>query len=357
MKNRFHFLVCLVLIILCLKPFTARADWFEVNCTGKVLAVSRIAKVGKISVFIISTPWCAPCKMLKDKLMDNSDINMELVDIYYVLMTDNNDYDELKQTESYKVWREVEQLDAWPYVYITAPTTNIVSNFSPTKEKNTYDRIMKVINALGENTNNFNDQIVADQKQDITIKKIDRPFRHYSKAEEESNSYEMDNHNNTTRNGRDFVDSNQKESHLNQYSNQEWQVNHSENNNQLKFQSWHHGKDSKIYNSKKGEFLRIEFPPSDKIEYISQFQKGVNCFVLNIKDFQCQFDDNSIRVLEKVLKHGKKHLLYGDQSNGDALVIEPDPGFYIKSIDDSQSTDQKSIVDIYFEKHKASSSH
>ncbi|MEM1320557.1 MAG: hypothetical protein AAGG75_09885 [Bacteroidota bacterium] len=126
------------------------AEWFEVNAYNKMLAFSKIARIGKVSIFIISTSWCQPCRQLKQDLM-NADYDLSGVDIYYVNMSSGASYAELKNTPAYYDWRQVERLSEWPTVYIAAPSSNIVLKTNASqlpKGMTLYNKIIQTIDRL-----------------------------------------------------------------------------------------------------------------------------------------------------------------------------------------------------------------
>lgn len=133
-----------------------KANWYELDARGKVVPVSKIAKVGKISVFMVSTSWCGPCIELKLRLKATQ-FDMDKIDFYYLLVADN-DTPNYEKSLAYETWRRVERLEAFPLVYITAPTTNIVSKFGK-EESYKYERILKVIKGLQEDSENFNSNV------------------------------------------------------------------------------------------------------------------------------------------------------------------------------------------------------
>lgn len=100
------------------------------DISEKSLAFSRIAEVGKVSLFIISAHWCKPCEVLKNQLikeLEVGNINPEYVDIYYCLVTKNasEGISDLEQRQAYRHLRDIDGLvEVFPTTYIVAPTTN-----------------------------------------------------------------------------------------------------------------------------------------------------------------------------------------------------------------------------------------
>ena len=130
------FMVC-CFVLLCVNISYSQnklENWFEINAFNKNISFSRISKPGRISVFLVSTWWCPPCKVLYKDFKQVSN-NHPYVDFYYVDMssdnTGNRDPREIKNTHAYRQWRFYERLAEWPTIYITAPNTNVVSKFSP----------------------------------------------------------------------------------------------------------------------------------------------------------------------------------------------------------------------------------
>jgi hypothetical protein len=140
----------------------AKADWYEIDARGKVVPISKIAKIGKISVFMISTSWCAPCIGLKKRLQA-TEFDMSKVDFYYVLVADNQTPD-FEKSNAYETWRRIEGLEAFPMIYIAAPTSNIVSKLGK-KEYNPYEKIIQVVNGLLEDSEHFKNATMYKEKE------------------------------------------------------------------------------------------------------------------------------------------------------------------------------------------------
>lgn len=104
-------------------------NWSYINTFDSTIAFSKIAQLGKISVFILSTPWCGPCKVLKEKLSTHSEYAGR-VDVYYINMSYGRTYNELKKTDAYFFSRMYDRLKEWPRVVVTSPSASIVKAFS-----------------------------------------------------------------------------------------------------------------------------------------------------------------------------------------------------------------------------------
>ncbi len=125
------------------------ADIDTLDISDRVLAISKIAKPGKVSVFIISTHWCGPCVALKSRLQQ--DFNMKKVDIYYCLLSKSNQdsFKLMNKRPAYRIWKFIEGVtDSFPFVYIVAPTTNIRGRV----KGNDYNKIQNLINELLDKT-------------------------------------------------------------------------------------------------------------------------------------------------------------------------------------------------------------
>lgn len=145
-------------------------NWYEVNAYGKAVAFSKVAKEGRISVFIVSTTWCKPCIELKNNLFSSLDQYPD-VDFYYILMNGStkHNYKDLKETAAYDVWMKTELLKEWPTVYVLAPTTNVVKKFNPTTireegyTKGMFQRTVDIIEKLRINTTNYSDDLLITE--------------------------------------------------------------------------------------------------------------------------------------------------------------------------------------------------
>lgn len=190
----------IIFIIALFFAFAADADWYSINSYNRVPAFSKIAKLGKVSIFVVSTSWCTPCEFLKDAIKDQ-DFDMLKVDIYIVNMApEGYNYSNLKNTEAYYMWRGIENLDRWPTVYITSQTTNLKAIINDKgEEKDLITRINKVTNSLLEKNKYFHKELVSidryninhedlieniDVSLDKSIKKITSDFNDINRSKE-----------------------------------------------------------------------------------------------------------------------------------------------------------------------------
>lgn len=160
------------------------SNWTVINAYGKILSIGKVARPGKISVFIVSTYWCPPCKALKKNLQQQTGSQMANVDFYDIQMATDQDgknysYADLKTTIAYRMWRQLELLKEWPLIYITSPTTNVVKKFSPgdLTSGSALGKILEVIQKLQQPSQGFHEEYLvqeatyveppSDQKQQL----------------------------------------------------------------------------------------------------------------------------------------------------------------------------------------------
>jgi thiol-disulfide isomerase/thioredoxin len=105
------------------------SNWFHINTFDSTIAFSKIARLGKISVFVVSTAWCAPCKTLKAALKQQNQFTSK-VDFYDINMCYQRKYSELEKVDAYAYARIYDRLKEWPRVVITSPTGSIIKSFS-----------------------------------------------------------------------------------------------------------------------------------------------------------------------------------------------------------------------------------
>ena len=154
------------LIIILISIFSynlAMADLYEIEAGGKILSYSQIAQPGKISIFILSTDWCAPCKVLKAKLEDES-LDMKIVDLYFVNTSKGMNYKEFVNTSAFKYTNTIEGVKGWPTVFIAAQSTNVVSSFS-VEEFDPFERIKRAISNLIKDGGDFDASILLTEFQ------------------------------------------------------------------------------------------------------------------------------------------------------------------------------------------------
>lgn len=113
-------------------------------------AFSRYAKPGKITLFITSAHWCAPCKRLIDRIENayrSREISIYDVETYIVKVTTSNHDTKkvLNKRSGYKMLKEIDLLTkSFPMTYICSPTTNCYNVVEGLK----YEEIMTDITTL-----------------------------------------------------------------------------------------------------------------------------------------------------------------------------------------------------------------
>jgi hypothetical protein len=140
--KKYYLLITLSLLFI---SNSARSDWFQIDAKGSLIPFSKIARPGKVSVFIVGITGCSPCIVLKESLWGDKTMDLTKVDFYYVNLASGISQEELNQTSGYKLWRQIEKLEAYPYVYILSPTTNIISrgNFTASVVKKNINSILE----------------------------------------------------------------------------------------------------------------------------------------------------------------------------------------------------------------------
>ncbi|MEL6699662.1 MAG: LysM peptidoglycan-binding domain-containing protein [Bacteroidota bacterium] len=129
---------------------------FEINSTRKSLAFSKVARVGKVSLFILSTHWCKPCYYLKDDLkalIREGKIDQNYVDIYYCMLTENTSQslESLNMKGAYRNYKYVDLLtESFPTTYILTPTTNCYAIVKGHRTEEIYKHIGNLVRASKE---------------------------------------------------------------------------------------------------------------------------------------------------------------------------------------------------------------
>jgi hypothetical protein len=135
-------------------------NWRMIDATDSLIAYSKLAKTGKISVFIIGAPWCGPCCALKRDLIAYGKHN-DKIDYYY--LSTGKTYDSFKTSDVYFFLRMYDRLKEWPQVIITSPTGSIVKSFCQ-QDLDKECRKEKLYAAY---------QVAAEQHTNIDIEQID----------------------------------------------------------------------------------------------------------------------------------------------------------------------------------------
>lgn len=141
MKN-----ILIILLFFLTNTLDTKADWFKLDINGELIPFSKIAKEGKISVFIVCIPRCPPCEVLKDNLYSDKTIDLNKVDFYDINLTTKITEEQRKAQKTFAIWQEAEKLKGFPYIYILSPVLNITSrgNFNASKTKENIDNLMKL---------------------------------------------------------------------------------------------------------------------------------------------------------------------------------------------------------------------
>lgn len=143
----------LFIIVLVFSCQTAmHANWYSIELKGALIPFGKIAKVGRVSVFIVSTPSCAPCKVLKANLYGDKSFNMQKIDFYDVNIASGITEKELRNTTEYRLWRQAERLESYPYIYILSPATNVVARgtFNASEVKHNINSLLEAFQGFDE---------------------------------------------------------------------------------------------------------------------------------------------------------------------------------------------------------------
>ncbi len=149
------------------------ADWFEINSFNKAIAFSKIAKLGKVSIFVVSTSWCGPCHVL-EKALKSQSYDMTLVDIYIIDMAPKGkNNSDLQNTDAYNIWMSIENLESWPTIYVTSQTSNLKAIFNGKgKDKDVISRINRIVNGLLDQNKYFVKDLVLPKSPTSIIKVV-----------------------------------------------------------------------------------------------------------------------------------------------------------------------------------------
>jgi len=155
-------------------------NFYEIKLFNKVLAYSKIAKEGRTSVFMISTPWCGPCRALKNQVNGVNE-NYPNTDFYYVNMAYGHRFDDLKRSESWEVWQAMERVNQWPAIVIISPTNNIIKRYTETSleeegyKGSTFDRMVEILGILQDYSKFYNDNLLVTSLNDnsIVVEKVE----------------------------------------------------------------------------------------------------------------------------------------------------------------------------------------
>lgn len=155
--------ILFIILIFSFKSYSQYNHFTEIKTNGKVPAIGKIAKLGKISIFIIGAEWCSPCKGLKKRL-EESKINNKKVDLYYIEISSTKDYKLFEKSNEFQFWTKVEGLETLPLIFITSQSSNILAKFS-TEEQDIYKRIIETVESLILDTKELSNNIFYTVKK------------------------------------------------------------------------------------------------------------------------------------------------------------------------------------------------
>ena len=155
------------------------------NAGEHMYAFSKYAKAGKITLFITSASWCAPCKVLTQNLeeaFENGRIDNEHVEVFILKFRGN-----LKQMNTQRGYQMLKEIDLltkeFPTTYICSPTTNCFNVIKGNK----LEEILDDIDFLNEaRIKYFNNNYLITTRESET----------YTSNQTETN-YQYDNQQNT----------------------------------------------------------------------------------------------------------------------------------------------------------------
>lgn len=145
-----------------IQPMGNLPNWYNIETFGSSIAFSKIARLGKVSVFIVSVPWCGPCKTLKKQLAQQNP-HPEQVDYFYVNMSAEHPFKDLKEEDAYYFTRYYDRLKEWPRVIITSPSGSILKSFS---QEDLYEECLK--------KELFTLYLRSDSVPDLTFQDLDK---------------------------------------------------------------------------------------------------------------------------------------------------------------------------------------
>gem|GEM_PF-6250460 len=153
----------------------SKAEWFDINSYRKVLAMSKMCRIGKISVFIISTKTCPPCLVLKKSLKEDikaKKLSLDSIDFYNIILDEGaRSVSEFEKDSATLMWAAYEGITGFPTVFIFSPTTNMVAKFcadETAKEgKTMYQKTVEIINDLQSKKRFFSSKFIVKQQNPV----------------------------------------------------------------------------------------------------------------------------------------------------------------------------------------------
>jgi hypothetical protein len=134
----------------------AVAEVFHIDAKQKSVSMGRLAKIGRVSVFILTAPdYCAPCRILERKLNLEIEIDSfpKRVDFYFITVDDKTlKHDRL----SFITWQNMDQaIKMLPSIFIFSPTGNDVVKIQGYDDQK-YQRMKEIIAQLIELSEGIN---------------------------------------------------------------------------------------------------------------------------------------------------------------------------------------------------------
>ncbi|MBT7144742.1 MAG: thioredoxin fold domain-containing protein [Bacteroidetes bacterium] len=119
----------LILFLFILNNNFSYADIEYIPIYDKVIDFSSYAQKGKISLFVISNHWCAPCDRMKEDLR-NANYDMKKVDLFFLMMSKDAKDKKYKNRNSTKQWGYMEGVTMFPTSFLYGPSTNQIYRYT-----------------------------------------------------------------------------------------------------------------------------------------------------------------------------------------------------------------------------------
>jgi hypothetical protein len=171
-----HKLVAIILVFTLIIIPDAKADYYELDISEKSICFADYAKWGKVSVFIISTHFCPPCKALKNRLLQQYKAD-STVDIYYCYLSKDYSDKHYQKRESFFIWQQVDvATTVYPTIYLFSSSRNLFSFYQGYSEEK-FTELSQSINYLLEKTVEYFDLSLINVAQPLANAQLVQDLR------------------------------------------------------------------------------------------------------------------------------------------------------------------------------------